>query len=204
MLIAVEGITGIGKTTLQGILAEYYNAERLVQDFKNNPYLATSSADIENSSLEREAIFLFMAYHQLNNLDINGLVISDFLFDKLQVFATSVLTNDQLESIFYPCFRYLKAHIPTPNLVIRLVGSPSFALSNIRKRNRENEDYLTIEFLDSLNTAFDKLFDHYRDSKVLTINVSEYDLLGDKSCIQKLVSLVEGELPEMRNYRANK
>jgi deoxyadenosine/deoxycytidine kinase len=205
MLIAVEGITGIGKSTLQSILAKHYRAEIHFQEFEKHPYLATSDVELIKYALERELIFLFMAYHQLKNLDVTSkLVILDFIFDRLKVFATTSLSTVELENVYYPCFNYLRVNLIQPDLIIRLIGSSSFALSNIRNRNRTGEAYITEDHLVKLDQAFDALFKEYRDCwKVVVVNAEEYNLVNDQNAVQKLMQLVECQLPELRVYRTN-
>jgi len=204
MFIAVEGITGIGKSTLQSMLAQYYGAEILVQEFDKHPYLATSETEVTKYALEREVIFLFMAYHQLRNLDVsNKLVISDFILEKLRAFAITALSSVALESVYYPCFNYLRKNLIKPDLTIRLIGSPLFALSNIRHRNRPEETYITEHHLKKLEQAFDVLFREYTDCKVIIVNAEEYNLIHDHNAILGLTQLIELELPELRAYRNN-
>jgi len=204
MLIAVEGITGIGKSTLQSILAKFYRAEILVQEFEKHPYLATSDTELTKYGLEREVIFLFMAYHQLRNLDVtNKLVISDFIFEKLKVFATTSLSSVELENVYYPCFNYLNQILRKPDLTIHLIGSPVFAISNIRHRNRTMEAYITEDHLAKLDQAFNALFKEDLDCKVIVVDAEKYNLIHDKNAIRKIIQLVESELPELRVYRTD-
>lgn len=204
MLIAIEGITGIGKSTLQNTLSQYYKAELLVQEFEKHPYLSTSDDEVIKFALEREIIFLFMAYHQLNNIDTNDkVVISDFIFEKLKVFAITSLSKDDLENVYYPCFSYLRKKLRKPDLTIYLTGSSQFALSNIQHRDRAAEAYITENHLSRLSLSFEVLFQEYKGCKVIKVDAEHNNLLYDKSAIYKLVQLIETELPNINAYRIN-
>jgi deoxyadenosine/deoxycytidine kinase len=204
MLIAIEGITGIGKSTLQHILAQHYIAELLVQEFEKHPYLAISNDELTKYGLEREIIFLFMAYHQLKNLDdSNRLVISDFVFEKLKVFALTTLSSKELEGVYYPCFNYLCKNLNKPDLIIHLIGSPFFALSNVRQRNRTTESFITHDHLAKLDKAFDSLFKENKDYKIVAIDVEKYNVVHEQNAIQSVIQLIEAELPKLRDYRAH-
>lgn len=94
MLISIDGITGSGKSTCQRILSQHYGAETLTMQFEKHPYLATSELERREFALERELIFLLMGYHQLRHTDVaNRVIVSDFIFESLRVFATGSLYN---------------------------------------------------------------------------------------------------------------
>lgn len=203
MLIAIEGITGIGKSTLQSLFCQRYKAEAITQEFEKNPYLAWSHAQPGRCDLEREAIFLFMAYHQLANANTFGsLVFSDFFLDKLTVFASTCLSGSELEDLYYPCFRFLRSRLRNPDLIIRLIGSPEFALSNIRRRNRDTEASITEGYLRKLDQAFDNLFYEYRGCDVITVDAEESNLVFNPREIQRLNTLIEQKLPDILAFRS--
>ena len=201
MLIAIEGPTGIGKSTLQSVLASIYNSETLIISFEKHPYFAVPNLELSKYVLEREMIFMLMGYHHLKNTDpTNKLIFSDYLFDRFRAFAATALPRVDLESVFYPCFHYLRRNLPKPDLAIRLVGSTAFILSRIRKRHRAGEDYITTDYLVRLEHALNALFEESLDYKVITVNAEEYDFINDQNARQRVISLIESELPHLQAY----
>lgn len=202
MLIAIEGPTGIGKSTLQGLLASVYSSETLIMSFEKHPYFVVPNLELSEYALEREMIFMLMGYHQLkNSIVADKLIISDFLFDRFKAFAATVLPRVDLESVFYPCFHYLRRNLPKPDLVVRLVGSPTFVLSRIRRRNRSDEDYVTEDYLAGLELALNAIFEEAQDYNVITLNSEELDFVKGLNARQTVTLLLESELPQVRAYR---
>jgi deoxyguanosine kinase len=202
MFIAVEGITGIGKSTLQRILCERYGAEPLIQEFENHPYMAGSDLEYRNDALEREAIFLFMAYHQLKLVSVQKTLVSDFVFDKLTAFARTVLAPDELDQLYMPCFHYLCNRVEQPRLVIWLSGSPSYAIGNIRRRGRPGELFLTEADLARQAEAFERLFRQYACCEIIHFDAERNSILENVDALESLFAKIEAALPELRQPRA--
>ncbi len=64
MYIAIEGVIGVGKTTLGRMLQLNLDAEIQLEVFEENPFLADFYADRERYAFQTQIFFLLSRYHQ--------------------------------------------------------------------------------------------------------------------------------------------
>ena len=83
--IAIEGPIGAGKTTLARRLAERLDAENVLEQPGENPFLSRFYEDMARYALPTQLFFLFQRVRQLEPLaqaDLFGRpVVADFLID---------------------------------------------------------------------------------------------------------------------------
>ena len=92
MYIAIEGVIGVGKTTLARLLQPKFESEVLLEIFEENPFLSDFSSDRARYGFQTQIFFLLSRYHQQNNnvpkiLDAKKNLISDYTFAKDALFA---------------------------------------------------------------------------------------------------------------------
>ena len=89
--IVVEGPIGAGKTSLARRLAEHTEAELLLENPQENPFLAGFYQDRRRWALATQLFFLFQRVNQVTGLKQLDLfehpTVADFLFDKDPLFA---------------------------------------------------------------------------------------------------------------------
>ena len=89
--IVVEGPIGAGKTSLARQLAEHLDAEMLLEQPEDNPFLPRFYDDMPRFALPTQLTFLFQRVDQLRRLAQLDLfrepTVSDFLLDKDPLFA---------------------------------------------------------------------------------------------------------------------
>ena len=188
MYIAIEGLIGIGKSTLQSILLHHYYGEALVQDFENHPYLEKYYTDIPRFARETMLIFLFMADHQVRNLDhASKLIIADFIPEKCEAFSRLVLPKQEFTELYKANHEYLLSRTPKPDVLNWLQGKPQLALERIKQRNRSMEQNMPIAYLQELEQSYQKTLQRYEGSPVLKINVAERDFLYNQADVEQLL-----------------
>jgi len=64
MYVAIEGVIGVGKTTLARLLQNAFNAEILLEVFEENPFLSDFYADRERYAFQTQIFFLLSRYQQ--------------------------------------------------------------------------------------------------------------------------------------------
>ena len=83
MYFAIEGVIGVGKTTLARLLQPTFDAEILLEVFEENPFLSNFYSDRERYAFQTQIFFLMSRYHQQNKVIPSALaagktVISDY------------------------------------------------------------------------------------------------------------------------------
>ena len=90
MYIAIEGVIGVGKTTLARLLRPAYDAELLLEVFEKNPFLADFYSDRDRYAFQTQIFFLLSRYHQQRalsrKLNSSANLIADYTFKKDALF----------------------------------------------------------------------------------------------------------------------
>ncbi len=189
-LIAIAGVIGVGKTTLTDNLARSLNAHVLHEEYGLNPFLAGQFAGIKESALPSELFFLMSRARQLSpeNLAPHNIVVADYIFEKNRIFAESNLDKRQL-GIYNEIELTVIPHLLNPQYVIYLHDSPANCLSRIISRRRYYEKNITVEALENLTEAYDKLFDRWHKCKLIKINCATVDL-RDNATVNKIAEKI--------------
>ena len=92
MYIAIEGVIGVGKTTLARLIHEAFEADVLLEVFEENPFLGSFYADRQRYAFQTQIFFLmsrFTHQHQVipSAMSAGRNIVSDYTFDKDALFA---------------------------------------------------------------------------------------------------------------------
>ncbi len=168
MYIAIEGVIGVGKTTLARLLQSAFEAEVLLEVFEENPFLSDFYADRARYAFQTQIFFLLSRYRQQNNnvpaiLDAKKNLIADYTFAKDALFAGINLKGDELD-MYHKVHEALGEKIPKPDLLVYLQASTDTLMNRIAFRDRPYERKMERDYIDELNHAyedfFSKPFDH--------------------------------------------
>lgn len=192
--IVIEGPLGVGKTSLALKLAEKINAEALLEDAEENPFLRKFYQDPKKYSFQAQIYFLLRRYQRA--LDITQMdlfkrtMISDYLFDKDRIFARANLDDDEFW-LYEQLFQLLRKRITPPDLVIFLQATTDVLVQRIKKRDKKYERGISSKYLDEINRAFNDFFFHYSDSPLLVINASKIDFVNVPEDFEDLVAKIK-------------
>jgi deoxyadenosine/deoxycytidine kinase len=147
--IAIEGVIGVGKTSLATKLGERYNARVVYEKHEENPFLADFYRDPRRYAFQTQMFFLLSRYRQQQEIPqrdlFHEMVIADYLFAKDRIFAHLTLEDRELW-LYDHIASLLEQDIPKPDLVIYLQSSLERLMQNIRRRGRTYERNITEDY----------------------------------------------------------
>jgi deoxyadenosine/deoxycytidine kinase len=119
--IVVEGPIGVGKTSLARRLGETLEAELVLEQDAQNPFLERFYRNPKAGALPAQLFFLFQRAQQMGSLQQQDLFaprrVADYLFEKDRLFAG--LTLDSAEMALYEqVASRLAVDPPRPDLVV--------------------------------------------------------------------------------------
>lgn len=180
--VAVEGVIGVGKTTLARLLQPSFNAELLLEVFEENPFLSSFYEDRQRYAFQTQIFFLLSRYHQhkqaVPEILARGVnLISDYTFEKDALFARINLEGDELE-MYHRVHQALAEKIPPPDLILYLRASTEVLMQRIALRDRPYERDMDVAYIDRLNRAYEDFFgESHQGVAVLPIDTDELDLV---------------------------
>lgn len=191
--IVIEGPLGVGKTTLTEMLAERLGAQTLLEDVEENPFLVKFYQNPKKYGFQAQIFFLLRRYHLALEMSQLGLfqrtTVSDFLFDKDQVFARVNLEDHEFW-LYEQIYQILKKRMSPPDLVIFLQAKTEVLMQRLKNRSRKYEKNITFKYLEKVNQAFNEFFFHYTECPLLVVNASEIDFVHVPEDFEDLVERI--------------
>ncbi len=162
MYIAIEGVIGVGKTTLARLLQPVFQSELVLEVFEENPFLSDFYSDRQRYAFQTQIFFLLSRYYQQRRsvpeiLKHNEPLITDYTFAKDALFARINLFGDELE-MYYRVHDALAEKIPLPNLIVYLRADIDVLMQRIASRDRPYERNMERDYIVDLNRAYDAFF----------------------------------------------
>jgi deoxyguanosine kinase len=181
MYIAIEGVIGVGKTTLARMLQPIFESGLLLEVFEENPFLSDFYSDRARYAFQTQIFFLLSRYHQQRRtvgelLAQSNDLVADYTFEKDTLFAQINLRGDELE-MYYRVHEALAEKIVPPELIIYLRAETDTLMQRINQRDRPYERNMERGYIEELNQAYENFFaDHQsRRSPVLAIDTNQLD-----------------------------
>ncbi len=199
MYIAIEGVIGVGKTTLARLLQNTFEAEVLLEIFEENPFLSDFYADRARYAFQTQIFFLLSRYRQQNNnvpqiLASGKNLISDYTFAKDALFAGINLQGDEL-IMYHKVHEALGEKIPKPDLIVYLQASTDMLIQRIALRDRTYERQMEHDYISQLNRAYDGFFSKPHDhTPVLKIESNDLNIIHNTEHIKLIENRIRATL----------
>jgi deoxyadenosine/deoxycytidine kinase len=192
--IVVEGPIGAGKTSLTYKLAERLDADTLLENAGDNPFLPRFYQEPKRYALPTQLHFLFDRTRQLRDLAQGDLfragTVSDFLIDKDMLFARLNLDDDEFE-LYQKVYADLAPQAPTPDLVIYLQAPLDALRERVHRRGVEFEQGMDADYLQRLANSYSEFFHRYEAAPLLIVNTTNLNFAQSEDDFELLLERVD-------------
>lgn len=180
--ITVAGIIGVGKTTLAEQIAKELNIPVFHEPVIDNEYLEDFYKDPKTHALTLQFYLLNQRFKQQQHItwahQTHGAIQDRSIYED-PIFAKVLYRQGYIQErefkLYQDFFKTLSNFMCRPNLILYLKIDAETALQRIRKRGRECEKGITLEYLQLLNEEYDTFMESVSKTiPVITINWTEF------------------------------
>lgn len=202
-MIIVDGVVGVGKSTLMKILAEEHNMIAFEEPVVDNPVLEKFYHDRERYSFPLQTFFLNKRFEHikkassLKNAILDRSIYGDVIFAKM-LNDTNEMSDEEF-GIYSDLFDHMLKHIQAPKLMIYLDITVDNAIDRIKKRGRDYELIVEKEYWERLNKNYSDYFASYNFSPILKIDVNGIDFENNIEDRKYVISLVNDALKKIES-----
>jgi deoxyadenosine/deoxycytidine kinase len=193
--IVTDGPLGVGKTSLTTLLAKELSARLILEQAEENPFLTDFYRDPARYRFQTQLFFLLSRFSQQREMTqpdlFTRITISDYLFDKDRIFAYLNLDDNEL-ALYEQVYKILEPKIVRPDLVIFLQADTNTLLRRIKQRGRSFEKEISLDYIATVNEAYNRFFFRYSDAPLLVINTTDIDFVHRREDLDDLLKQILG------------
>jgi deoxyadenosine/deoxycytidine kinase len=180
--VAVEGPIGVGKTTLTRLLARKLEAVEMLEVVEENPFLHHFYQDIRAYAFQTQIFFFLSRYRQQAALreqrERGRSAVSDYMFAKDRLFARMNLDEHEWD-LYERLYALIAPMTVQPDLIVYLTAELPTLLRRIAHRDRPFERAIEPKYLDRLRHEYERFFDEYEETALLTVDTEAVDIYRD-------------------------
>ncbi len=201
-MIVIDGVVGVGKSTLMEILTqEGYIPFR--EPVEENPLLDKFYYDRKRYAFPLQVYFLNRRFKQIKEASALEKAVLDRSIYGDVIFAKMLSDQGDMEKAEFALYEELLEnmleHLKAPKLMIYLESSVDAVVKKIQKRGREYELVVENEYWQTLNREYTEYFKTYNKSPLLTINVDNLDFEHNKEDREYVLGLIHDKLATIEN-----
>ena len=195
--IAVEGLIGVGKSTLCRLMRDEWGARLVMEPDATNPFLESYYRDSERYALPVQMYYLIGRWRQQQQIRqpdlFQDLVVSDYIFAKDRMFAEKTLPEDEL-ALYDQFARALGETAPTPDLLIYLHAPLDVLFQRIATRAVPGEEEIDPSYLVDLAERYERLLAQWDGCPVLRLDNRDMNYARDPSARQAVLETIHQAL----------
>ncbi|MFZ5481815.1 MAG: deoxynucleoside kinase [Myxococcota bacterium] len=195
--VVIEGLIGVGKTTLCRILQREWSARLVLEPCDDNPFLARFYEDPERFALPAQMFYLASRYAQQQELRqpalFSPLTVADYLYDKDRLFAEMTLQGDEL-ALYQRFAGLLPEPPPRPDFVLFLDADTEVIRSRIQRRGISAEQVIPAAYLDDLRRRYYALWETYEEAPVYVLRTDAVDYVSNQMDRYLVLGMIHGWL----------
>ena len=192
--IVIEGPIGVGKTSLARRVCASLEAEPVLEQAAENPFLERFYRNPRDGALPTQLYFLFQRAQQLAALNQQDLFaplrVGDYLLEKDRLFARVTLDDAEF-GLYEQVHAKLDIQAPKPDLVVYLQAPVDVLLERIAKRGIRYEQQIDRAYLERLNEAYARFFHEYEAAPLLIVNAASIDPINNQADYDELLSAIQ-------------
>jgi len=197
MYLAIEGVIGVGKTSLARLLQPAFDAALILEAFEENPFLSDFYGDRKRYAFQTQIFFLLSRYRQqretVPDALAQGNLIADYTFEKDSLFADLNLDGDEL-STYSLVHSALAERIPDPDLTVYLRANTDTAMQRIAMRDRPYERNMSRDYIQALNQVYEDRWGDPSRRGILVVDSDNLDFVANRDHLELIADRIRAAL----------
>lgn len=207
-IICIDGVVGVGKSTLGELLARELGIKLFEEPVVNNPLLDKFYYDRKRYAFSTQVFFLNKRFEMIKEASKLDTCIMDRSIYGDVIFAKMLMEDGDMSkeefSLYESLLKHMLESVDRPLLMIYLETTVDNAVKKIKERGRDYEQIVPRTYWESLNKNYSEYFSTYNLSELLVINVDNLDIRDNEKDREYFFSLVKNKLAEIGNKATSK
>ena len=199
-LIVVAGNIGEGKTSLTERIGARLGWRTGYESVADNPYLSDFYSDMHAWSFHLQIFFLGHRAEQYLEAvrDTRSAILDRSIYEDFYIFSRALHHMGNLAERDYLAYRRLfdlvVEGLPRPNLLIYLKAPAKVLMERIRRRARNMETGITLDYLSLLDSFYEEWLGAFDLCPVLTIRTDDLDYVHQQQHLDTVVQRIQDKL----------
>lgn len=198
--IAVAGNIGSGKSSLTRLLAETLGWTPYFESVEDNPYLSDFYADMKRWSFHLQVYFLSNRFrsHKAITEGKASVILDRVIYEDAEIFARNLYDIGNMSERDYrnyvALYGVMTAYLHPPDLLIYLRASVDTLQKQIARRGRDFEQSIRRDYLEQLNTHYERWINNYTLGPLLVVESDGLDFVNRPGDLATIIAMIQHTL----------
>ncbi len=196
--ICVDGVVGVGKSSLGKLIAERYGIKLYEEPVVDNPILDKFYYDKKRWSFPLQIFFLNKRYKMIKDAAKLGACVMDRSIYGDVIFSKMLADDGEMSkeefNLYEELLYNMLENVERPSLMIYLETTVDNAVKKIQKRGRDYEQIVPLDYWKSLDKNYREYFENYNLSEFIKINVDEIDFVNNEEDREYILNIIDKKL----------